>query len=90
MDWKPLTSTFVLLLLAELGDKTQLAVISQSAKFGAPAWVFLGAALALLVVTALGVALGHLGAAFLPRDLIRWFAGGAFIVMGALIILRVV
>ena len=90
MDWKPLVSTFVLLLLAEIGDKTQLAVISQSAKFGAPALVFTGAVLALMLVTALGVALGHLGAAVLPRDLIRWLAGGAFIIMGMLMLLRVV
>lgn len=90
MDWKPLVSTFVLLLLAELGDKTQLAVISQAAKFGAPVLVFIGAALALLLVTALGVTLGHLGAAVLPRELLRWLAGGAFIVMGVLMLLRVV
>lgn len=32
MDWKPLISTFTLLLPAELGDKTQLAVITQAAK----------------------------------------------------------
>ena len=90
MDWKPLVSTFTLLLLAELGDKTQLAVISQTVKFNSPGLVFLGAVLALTLVTGLAVLLGHVSAAWLPRDLIRWIAGGAFITMGVLMILKVI
>lgn len=68
MDWKPFVSTFTLLLLAELGDKTQLAVISQAAKFRSPLLVFLGAGAALLAVSALGVVLGQVCATCLPRD----------------------
>ncbi|MGD9518179.1 MAG: TMEM165/GDT1 family protein [Armatimonadota bacterium] len=86
MDWKPFVSTFTLLLLAELGDKTQLAVISQAAKFRSPLLVFLGAGAALLAVSALGVVLGQVCATCLPRDLIRWVAGGAFILMGLLML----
>ncbi|HUH07616.1 MAG TPA: TMEM165/GDT1 family protein [Egibacteraceae bacterium] len=32
MDWKALATVFAALLLAELGDKTQLAVISFTAQ----------------------------------------------------------
>ena len=34
MDWKVFLSTFALLFVAELGDKTQLAVISMTSKHG--------------------------------------------------------
>ncbi len=39
MFWKAFLSTFGLLVLAELGDKTQLAVIAQVCKFNRP-WPF--------------------------------------------------
>ncbi len=90
MDLKPLMSTFVLLLLAELGDKTQLAVIAQSAKFHRPWMVLLGACLALFIVSGVGVAIGQAAGAYLPRDAIRWAAGALFIIMGVLMMLKVV
>jgi len=42
MDWKVLVSTFGLLFLAELGDKTQLSAITVSARTGKPLPDFLG------------------------------------------------
>ena len=89
MNWEALTSTFFLLLIAELGDKTQLAVICQSAKFRAPWTVLLGATLALTIVSAIGVGLGTACAAWLPGDLLRYLAGAAFMVMGVLMLLKV-
>ena len=38
MDWQILLSTFGLVFVAELGDKTQLAVMTQTCKFRRP-WV---------------------------------------------------
>ncbi len=90
MNWTPLVSTFLLILVAELGDKTQLAVISQACKFKAPGMVLLGAILALGAVSAIGVGLGTFCAEVLPRDLIRWIAGLAFIAMGILMLLEVI
>ena len=90
MDLKPLISTFVLLFVSELGDKTQIAVILQAAKFQSPLLVLVGAALALTLVSAIGVGVGHACAAFLPRDLIRYIGGGLFIVMGSLMLLKVI
>ena len=89
MNWQALSSTFLLLLIAELGDKTQLAVIAQSAKFRAPWMVLLGAVVALTVVSAIGVGLGTICASCLPKDLLRYLAGGAFIIMGVLMLLKV-
>ena len=54
MDWHVLLSTFGLIFVAELGDKTQLAVVTQVCRHSRPWAVFLGASLALAAVTALG------------------------------------
>ena len=91
MDWQPFISTFLLLLVAELGDKTQLAVIAQTCKFSGAGWmVLLGAVLALALVSALAVGLGTVFGAFLPRELLRWVAGLAFVIMGVLMLLKVI
>ncbi|MGD1997179.1 MAG: TMEM165/GDT1 family protein [Anaerolineae bacterium] len=84
MHWKIFVSTFGLLLLAELGDKTQLAVIAQSCKSSSPWAVFLGATLALAVVTGLGVLLGQVLSLALPQEALRKAAAFAFVVMGIL------
>lgn len=91
MDWQPFVSTFLLLLIAEMGDKTQLAVIAQTAKFTHAPWMVLcGAVLALGLVSALGVGLGAAFAASLPHDLLRWLAGLAFIIMGMLMLTKII
>jgi putative Ca2+/H+ antiporter (TMEM165/GDT1 family) len=79
-----LLSTFALLFIAELGDKTQLAVISMTAKHKAPFWIFLGAALALVAVTALGVLGGELLTRIIPEAILRKIAALLFVGMGLL------
>lgn len=82
--WKLLWSTFALLFMAELGDKTQLAVIFTSASSDRPWIVFLGAALALVTVTLIGTLAGQVIARFVSPDLLRKGAAGLFVVMGVL------
>ena len=89
MDWKPFLATFGLLFLAELGDKTQVAVILQAAKFQNPWMVFLGASLALVLISGVAVGVGHLMGEFLPAEAIRYGAGALFIIMGVLIMLKI-
>jgi putative Ca2+/H+ antiporter (TMEM165/GDT1 family) len=79
-----LLSTFALLFVAELGDKTQLAVLSLTAKHKMPLWVFLGAALALVMVTGLGVVGGELLARLIPEAVLHKVAAALFVVMGVL------
>ena len=57
MDWRLLVAIFGLVFVAELGDKTQLAVITMTARTGKPITVLVGAVVALALVTLLGVAL---------------------------------
>lgn len=79
-----LLSTFALLFVAELGDKTQLAVISMTAKHKAPLWIFAGATLALAAVTAIGVLGGELLTRLVPEMVLRKVAAVLFVVMGVL------
>jgi len=81
---KILLSTFALLFVAELGDKTQLAVISMTAKHKAPWWIFIGATLALAAVTLLGVLGGELLTRIIPEAVLRKIAAVLFVGMGVL------
>jgi Ca2+/H+ antiporter, TMEM165/GDT1 family len=85
VSWNALLTAFGLVFVAELGDKTQLAVLTQTCKFRRPRAVFLGASLALVVVTALGAAGGQLVGRFVPAAIIRAVAAVGFIVMGLLL-----
>jgi putative Ca2+/H+ antiporter (TMEM165/GDT1 family) len=82
--WKIFLSTFALLFVAELGDKTQLAVISMTAKHKSPLWIFLGGALALAAVTGLGVLGGDVLTRFIPETALRKIAAVLFVGMGLL------
>ena len=84
MDWRLFVSTFGLVLVAELGDKTQLAVISQTCRYRSPWAVFLGGSLALAIVTGLGVLGGSLINAWVPQRVITIAAAVLFAVMGLL------
>ncbi|MFN5194197.1 MAG: TMEM165/GDT1 family protein [Cyanobacteriota bacterium] len=52
-------STATTVFLAELGDKTQLAALLLSAESGRPVVVFIGASLALICSSLVGVLLGR-------------------------------
>ena len=80
-------ATFGALFLAEMGDKTQLAVITLAANTRSPWAVFLGAALALTLVSLLGVGVGTVLGHYLPENLLRKIAAGAFILIGGLMLL---
>lgn len=82
MDWKLILSTFGAIFLAELGDKTQLAAVTLSASTKQPVAVFVGASLALVLVSAIGVAVGAGLAEALPMALIRKVSAAAFILIG--------
>ena len=87
MDWKVWAATFGTILLAELGDKTQLATLMMTTRTGRPLSVFLGAVSALTVVTLLGVLVGEGLVRIIPEHLIKNVAAGAFIVIGVLMLL---
>lgn len=85
MNWTALLSTFGLVFIAELGDKTQLAVVTQTCKYRCPWPVLLGGSMALTAVTALGVIAGQTLGYLIPATAIRMIAALAFVVMGGVI-----
>jgi putative Ca2+/H+ antiporter (TMEM165/GDT1 family) len=87
MDFVPMLTTFLLILVAELGDKTQLTVISLASTHRARE-VFAGAILAFLVVDGVSLVIGGSLMAFLPITAIQVIAGAVFIFFGVLPLLR--
>jgi putative Ca2+/H+ antiporter (TMEM165/GDT1 family) len=84
-------STFVVVFLAELGDKTQLATLalsSRSEQDGGRIVIFAAAALALICASALAVVAGAVLARAVPHSVIRWCAGLLFIGAGIWILVR--
>lgn len=75
-------TTATTVFLAELGDKTQLAALLLSAESGRPAVVFVGASLALICSSLVGVLLGRwLSTVMAPSQLER-AAGVLMVTLG--------
>ena len=87
MDWKIFGTAFLTLFLAELGDKTQLAVITMTASTESKISVFLGASLALVVVTLMGILFGGVLSQYVPTEWLQRIVATAFIVIGVLMLL---
>jgi len=88
VDDRPLAvaSTFSLVALMELGDKTQLASLSLAAEYDAPLMVFVGVMLALAVLAGLAVVLGMAISKYVPLRYVRIGSGLLFIVFGVIFI----
>jgi putative Ca2+/H+ antiporter (TMEM165/GDT1 family) len=86
MDFRILLTTFGVIFLAEMGDKTQLAAMTMAADSKKPWAVFLGASLALVAVSALGVLVGSLIGDYMPLVWVKRVAATAFIVIGVLML----
>ena len=86
MDWRVMLTTFGVIFLAEMGDKTQLAAMTMAAQSRRPWAVFIGASLALACVSAIGVAVGGLLGEYLPLVWIKRAAALGFIVIGVLML----
>jgi Ca2+/H+ antiporter, TMEM165/GDT1 family len=86
MDWRVFITTFGVIFLAEMGDKTQLAAMTMSAQTKRPWVVLISASLALACVSAIGVIVGSVLSDYLPLEWIKRAAAVAFIVIGVLML----
>ncbi|MCA1578217.1 MAG: TMEM165/GDT1 family protein [Acidobacteria bacterium] len=86
MDLRVLITTFGIIFLAEMGDKTQLAAMTMAADTKRPWAVFLGASLALAAVSGLGVLVGSVIGTYVPLEWVKRAAAVAFIVIGILML----
>jgi putative Ca2+/H+ antiporter (TMEM165/GDT1 family) len=84
MDIKMLLTTFGLIFLAELGDKTQLATFCFSADCNSRLSVFLGSAGALVLSSLIAVVFGAGISRVIPTHYIRMGAGVFFVIVGIL------
>ncbi len=82
MNWSVLWTTFGLVFLAEIGDKTQLATITMVARTAAPGAVFVGATPALVAVTLVGVVGGTALTRVVSPSVLHKTAAIAFIAIG--------
>jgi putative Ca2+/H+ antiporter (TMEM165/GDT1 family) len=87
MDLRVFLTTFGIIFLAEMGDKTQLAAMTMAADSKKPWAVFLGASLALAAVSALGVLVGSVVGDYVPLVWVKRVAAMAFIVIGVLMLM---
>lgn len=78
-----LLSTFALITLAELGDKTQLAVVALSSQ-GNPTSVWFGSTLALVTTSVMAVWAGRTLLQRIPIVLLHRISGALFIALSVL------
>lgn len=91
MDWKIFITVFGTVLLAELGDKTQLAtMLFASDKEVSKYTVFFAASLALVIASAIGVLAGSLLSAYINEKYLQIIAGVAFVVIGILTLYKAI
>ncbi|MBI5409766.1 MAG: TMEM165/GDT1 family protein [Nitrospirae bacterium] len=85
MDWKVFFSTFGIVFLAELGDKTQLAGLNMAAESRMPFLVFFGSLAAYALVTLITVLIGDTLTKFIGPEIIKYGSASLFIIIGILI-----
>ena len=83
MDMKLFATVFTTIFLAEIADKTQVATVLYATRGDHhKLTVFAGAAVALVLSSALAVFAGALLSHWLNPRYISWLAGAAFILVG--------
>jgi putative Ca2+/H+ antiporter (TMEM165/GDT1 family) len=88
MPFALLASTFATVFLAELGDKTQLAIVSISGTTSRPGAVFAGSSAALVLASLVGAAAGGSLSSVIPTDALQLAASVGFLILGTRLILR--
>jgi putative Ca2+/H+ antiporter (TMEM165/GDT1 family) len=89
MEWGVLGTVFTSVFIAELGDKTQLAtMLFASDRDASKLTVFVGASLALVVTSAIGVAAGSVISQYISEKTLQYLAGIGFIAIGVWTLLK--
>jgi len=84
MDWQTVGMGFGLILFMEMGDKTQLAVLTLVARTGRVVAVCLGAAAGLTAVAALGVTVDAAATELVPHSWLVLGSGTLFVLLDLL------
>ena len=82
-------STYIIIFLCELGDKTQLAVLLFTSNNPRQKWnIFLASSLALVLCVMIEVTLGVSLARYIGPNLVNRIAGGVFLLLGMIIFFK--
>ena len=87
MSLKIFWTAFTTIMVAELFDKTELAIFSLGLKEHSKISVFIGAMCAFFVATLIALLLGQFIARFIDAKTIRYVSAFVFFVAGTLILL---
>ena len=82
MAWNQFLTAFAVIFLAELGDKTQIAMITMSASSKHALSVFLGGAFALVLLTGIAVVAGEVVTRYVPATVLSKIAAVLFVLIG--------
>ncbi len=85
MNWQIFWLAFSTIFLAEVADKTQLAVLGLVSKTKLPVEIFLGTMLAFLLATLIAVLFGEAIVKFIPQNILRYATATIFVIIGILI-----
>src|SRR5207247_10799148 len=77
-----LLSSFMVVALAEMGDKTQLVALSMASRYRRPWAVMLGILIATTINHALASSVGVWAASRVPTAVVEWILGLSFIGFG--------
>ena len=82
-------STYIIIVLCELGDKTQLAVLLFTSNNPRQKWnIFWASSLALILCVIVEVTIGLSLARYIGPDLVNKIAGGVFLLLGIIIFFK--
>jgi len=88
LNAKLIASTFVMIFLAELGDKTQISTFALASNARSMLSVFIGAAGALVLTTLIAVVLGGVIGRFVPARIIKFVSAAVFLGFGVLTLIE--
>jgi len=82
-------STYLIIIICEMGDKTQLAVLLLTSNNPRERWsIFAASSLALILCVLVEVTVGLTLARYVGPAMINKFAGGLFLFMGLIMLAR--
>ena len=90
LNAKLIVSTFVMIFMAELGDKTQISTFALASNSRSMLSVFLGAAGALVLTTLIAVVLGGVIGRYVPARLIKFVSAAVFLGFGVLTLVEAI
>lgn len=88
MFWQTALTTFLMVFVAELGDKTQLATMLLAAESRSLWPVFIGSAGALVLSSLLGVLAGEALTRVISPQVLRAVAGIGFVILGVVMLVK--